>query len=103
MRPTILIYILVMALTTYLVRMIPFTAFRKKITSRFARSFFYYIPYAVLAAMTFPAILYSTGSLFSASVGFAVAMVLAYFGRSLIVVSLAASLAAFLVGFLPFG
>ena len=103
MRPTILIYILVMALTTYLVRMIPFTAFRKKITSRFARSFFYYLPYAVLAAMTFPAILYSTGSLLSAAVGLAVAMVLAYFGRSLIVVSLAASLVAFLVGFLPFG
>ena len=102
MRTTILIYILVMALTTYLVRMIPFTAFRKKITSRFARSFFYYIPYAVLAAMTFPAILYSTGSLLSASIGLAVAMVLAYFGQSLIVVSLAASLAAFLVGFLPF-
>lgn len=102
MRPTILIYILVMALTTYLVRMIPFTAFRKKITSRFARNFFYYIPYAVLAAMTFPAILYSTGSLLSASVGLAVAMVLAYFGRSLIVVSLAASFVAFLVGALPF-
>ena len=103
MRAEVLLYIAVMALTTYLVRMIPFTAFRKKITSRFARSFFHYIPYAVLAAMTFPAILYSTGSLFSASVGLAVAMVLAYFGRSLIVVSLAASLAAFLVGFLPFG
>jgi branched-subunit amino acid transport protein len=102
MRPTILIYILVMALTTYLVRMIPFTAFRKKITSRFARSFFYYIPYAVLAAMTFPAILYSTGSLLSASVGLAVAMVLAYLGQSLIVVSLAASFVAFLVGALPF-
>ncbi len=102
MRPAILVYIAVMALTTYLVRMIPFTAFRKKIKSRFARSFFYYIPYAVLAAMTFPAILYATGSLLSAAVGLAVAMTLAYFGRSLIVVSLAASFAAFLVGFLPF-
>ncbi len=102
MRPTILIYIAVMAITTYLVRMIPFTAFRKKIKSRFMRSFFYYIPYAVLAAMTFPSILYATGSMLSATVGLAVAMTLAYFGRSLIVVSLAASLAAFLVGFLPF-
>ena len=102
MRSTILLYIFVMALTTYLVRMIPFTAFRKKITSRFARSFFYYIPYAVLAAMTFPAILYSTGSLLSAAVGLAVAMTLAFLGRSLIIVSLAATLSAFLVGFLPF-
>ena len=57
MRAEILIYVLVMALTTYLVRMLPMTLFRKRIKSRFARSFFYYIPYAVLAAMTLPAIL----------------------------------------------
>ena len=100
MRGTILIYIAVMALTTYLVRMIPFVAFRRKITSRFAKSFFYYIPYAVLAAMTFPAIFYSTGSVLSSVVGVSVAMLLAFWGRSLIVVSLAASLAAFLVDLL---
>lgn len=97
MRPEILLYIFAMALTTYLVRMIPFTAFRKKIKSRFARSFFYYIPYAVLAAMTFPAIFYSTGSVLSAAVGLAVAMILAFFNQSLIVVSLAACAAAFVV------
>ncbi|MBQ2735483.1 MAG: AzlD domain-containing protein [Clostridia bacterium] len=100
MRPEILLYIAVMALTTYLVRMIPFTLFRKKITSRFAKSFFHYIPYAVLAAMTFPAIFYSTGNLLSAAVGFLTAMVLAFFGQSLIVVSVAASVAALLVSFL---
>ena len=98
MRGTILIYIAVMALTTYLVRMLPLVAFRQRITSRFARSFFYYIPYAVLSAMTFPAIFYSTGSILTASVGVAVAMLLAFCGQSLLVVSLAASLAAFLVG-----
>ena len=97
MRPEILLYIFAMALTTYLVRMIPFTAFRKKIKSRFARSFFYYIPYAVLAAITFPAIFYSTGSVLSAAVGLAVAMILAFFNQSLIVVSLAACAAAFVV------
>ena len=97
MRGTVLLYVAIMALTTYLVRMIPFVAFRKKIASRFARSFFYYIPYAVLAAMTFPAIFYSTGSFLSAAVGVAVAMLLAYFGQSLIVVSLAACFAAFLM------
>ena len=102
MRIEILGYIAVMALTTYLVRMIPFTAFRKKITSRFARSFFYYIPYAVLAAMTFPAIFYSTGSLPSAVVGLAVAMILAFLNQSLIVVSVAACFAAFLVNLIPF-
>ena len=102
MRATILIYIAVMALTTYLIRMIPFTAFRRRITSRFARSFFHYIPYAVLAAMTFPAIFYSTGSLLSATVGLIVAVGLAFGGMSLIVVSLAASAAAFLIGLFPF-
>ena len=60
MRLDYLFYIFVMALTTYLVRMLPFTLFRKKITSKFAKSFFYYIPYAVLAAMTIPSIFYST-------------------------------------------
>ena len=95
-------YMLAMALTTYLIRMLPFTLFRKKLTSRFAKSFFAYIPYAVLAAMTFPAIFYSTGSLLSATVGLIVAVGLAFGGMSLIVVSLAASAAAFLIGLLPF-
>ena len=72
----------------------------EKIKSRFAKSFFYYIPYAVLSAMTFPAIFYSTGSVLSATVGVGVAMLLAFFHQSLIVVSVAASLAALFVSFL---
>ena len=55
--------ILVMAFVTYLIRMLPLVIFRKKITNRRLRSFLYYIPYAVLAAMTFPAIFTSTGRL----------------------------------------
>ena len=98
MRIEVLVYVLVMALTTYLVRMIPMTAFRKRIRSRFARSFFYYIPYAVLAAMTLPAILYSTDEMLPALVGLAVAVGLSLANCSLIVVSLAACVAAFLVG-----
>lgn len=98
MRAEVLIYVLVMALTTYLVRMLPMTLFRKKIKSRFARSFFYYIPYAVLAAMTLPAILYSTDGYLSALAGLAVAVVLSWMNQSLIVVSVAACVAAFLVG-----
>ena len=98
MRAEVLIYVLVMALTTYLVRMLPMTLFRKKIKSRFARSFFYYIPYAVLAAMTLPAILYSTDGYLSALAGLAVAIVLSWMNQSLIVVSVAACVAAFLVG-----
>ena len=95
----IMIYILVMAGVTYLVRMLPFTLFRRKVRSRFFRSFLHYIPYAVLSAMTIPAIFYSTGSVPASAAGTVVAVVLAYLGKPLIVVALAASVAALLVGF----
>lgn len=95
---SIAIYIIVMAGVTYLIRMIPFTLFRKKITSPFFRSFMHYIPYAVLSAMTIPAIFYSTGSMLTSVAGTIVAVVLAYFKLPLIVVALAASAAAFLLG-----
>ncbi len=95
---SIAIYILVMAGVTYLIRMIPFTLFRKKIKSRFFRSFLYYIPYAVLSAMTIPAIFYSTGSFISALIGTVVAVVLAWLRQPLIVVALAAAAAAFMGG-----
>lgn len=95
---SIALYIAVMAGVTYLIRVIPFAFVRKKITSRFLRSFLYYIPYAVLSAMTLPAIFYSTGSIATAAVGTAVALVLAYLDLPLIVVALAASLAAYLSG-----
>lgn len=94
------LYILVMAGVTYLIRMIPFAFFGKKIKNRFFRSFLYYIPYAVLSAMTIPAIFYSTGDMATAVAGTAVAVVLAYFDLPLIVVALAAAAAAFGVGFL---
>lgn len=97
---SIAIYIGVMAGVTYLIRMIPFTVFRKKITSRFFRSFLYYIPYAVLSAMTIPAIFYATGNMTTAAVGAAVAVALAYFNLPLIVVALSASAAALVTGFL---
>ena len=90
----VIIYIAIMAGVTYLIRMIPFTFFTHKIKSRFFKSFLYYIPYAVLSAMTFPAIFYSTGSSITASVGTAAAVVLAYFGLPLIAVAGAASAAA---------
>lgn len=96
---SVLIYIAVMAGVTYLIRMIPFTLFRKKIKSPFFRGFLYYIPYAVLSAMTIPAIFYSTGSIVTSVIGTVVAVSLAYFGLPLIVVALAASGAAFIFGF----
>ena len=93
-------YLAVMAGVTYLIRLLPMLFFRKRISSRFVRSFLYYVPYSVLSVMTVPAIFYSTGSLLSASVGFLTAVVLAFCGQSLIVVSVAASVAVLLVYFL---
>ncbi|MGN1113893.1 MAG: AzlD domain-containing protein [Oscillospiraceae bacterium] len=96
MNHSIVIYVAVMAVVTYLIRAIPLAAFRRKINSRFIRSFLYYVPYAVLGAMTIPAIFYSTGDLISSLVGTITALILAYFNRSLIVVAVSASLAAYL-------
>ena len=87
--------IAVMAGVTYLVRAIPFLVFRKKIQNRFVRSFLYYIPYAVLAAMTIPAVFSSTANLYSALAGLAVALVLAFFEKGLVVVALFACAAVF--------
>lgn len=94
---SIALYIAVMAFVTYLIRVIPFTVFRKKIKSRFLKSFLYYIPYAVLSAMTIPAIFYSTGNIATAAVGTVIAAVLAYFDLPLIVVALAASAGALIL------
>ena len=87
-----------MALTTYLIRVIPFAAFRKKIRSPFIQSFLHYVPYAVLGAMTLPAILYSTGSLITGAVGFGVALILSYRRTPLLLVAVSACLAAFVTG-----
>ena len=80
----------IMALVTYLIRMLPLAAFRKKIKSKFVMNFLYYVPYAVLSAMTIPAVFYSSGWIVSAVAGFAVAMVLAFFERGLLTVAVCA-------------
>lgn len=90
-------YIAAMALTTYLIRVLPLTVFRKPIKSRFVRSFLHYVPYACLTAMTFPAILYSTESIISGAAALTVAVVLAFRGKSLLTVSLASCGAVFVV------
>lgn len=98
----IYVYILVMAVVTYLIRMLPLTVFQKKIKNRYAQSFLYYIPYACLMAMTFPAIFHATNSIWSALAGIVVAVILALRKQSLAVVALFACLAVFLVDMLPF-
>ena len=96
---SIYLYIAAMALTTYLIRVLPLTIFRKPIKSRFLRSFLHYVPYACLTAMTFPSILSSTASLISGAAALIVAVILAYRGKSLIVVALASSAAVLITEF----
>ena len=90
--------VLIMALVTYVVRMLPLAVFRKKITNQFIQSFLAYVPYAVLSAMTFPAILSSTSSGWSAAAGLLVAIVLAYKDKGLLIVALGATAAVFCGG-----
>ena len=91
------IYLLILAGSTYLVRAIPFAAFQKKITNRFIRSFLYYIPYAVLSAMTFPAALYATGHISSATVGLISGGFFALRGKGLTFVALVSCVSALAV------
>lgn len=96
MTVELLLYIAAMAIVTYLIRMIPFTAFRKKLKNRFLLSFFHYVPYTVLAAMTIPWIFYSTDSFITAAAGCAVALILSFFERSLTLVALCSCAAAYI-------
>ena len=99
---SIILGIAVMALVTYLIRMLPMVIFRKKITNVRIQSFLYYVPYVVLAAMTFPAVFSSTGTTASSVAGCAVGLILAYFRRGLLTVAVGASAAAYIVLLLGF-
>ena len=88
--PTYFIYLAVMAGVTYLIRMLPLTVFRREIRSVFIKSFLHYVPYAVLAAMTIPAVLESTGDIRTAAAGTLVAVVMAWRGHGLLTVAIAA-------------
>lgn len=88
------VYLAVMALVTYLIRMLPLVLVKKKITNKYVLSFLHYIPYAVLSVMTVPAIFYST-SLIPAIAGFAVAVAFALAEKSLVVVAALSCVAVF--------
>ena len=92
---SIYIYILVMALTTYLIRALPLILMKKPVKNRFIRSFLHYVPTACLTAMTFPAILYATENRISGIVGLAVAVALALWKKSLVIVAVAGCAAVF--------
>ena len=89
--------IAVMALITYLIRVLPMVIFRKKITNVWVQSFLHYVPYVVLSAMTFPAVFSSTGSVAGSVAGCIVAVILAYFEKGLLTVAVGAAAVAFLI------
>ena len=93
-----LISVIVMAVVTYIPRVFRLVVFRGPINNIYIRSFLYYVPYAVLAALTFPSIFWSTGSVVTAVAGTLTAIMLAYFEQSLVVVAVAAILVVYAVG-----
>ncbi|MCI8326315.1 MAG: AzlD domain-containing protein [Lachnospiraceae bacterium] len=97
MQHNVYLYILVMAVVTYLIRVLPLTLIRKEIKSRFIRSFLYYVPYVTLAVMTFPAILEATGNTLSALAAFLIAILIAWFGGSLFQVAVIACAVVFVL------
>ena len=86
----LIIAMAIMAVVTYLPRVLPLTLFNQKIRSPYIRSFLYYVPYAVLGAMTFPSVFYAAHNTWSAAAGTLAAILLGYFERSLLTVALAA-------------
>ena len=90
-------YVLVMAAVTWLIRVIPLVLIRKEINNKFIKSFLYYVPYAALASMTFPAILFSTTEVIAAAAGLLVAFIMAFKEKSLLFVAAVACLTVFIV------
>lgn len=101
MKNNIYIYILVMAVVTYLIRVLPLTLIRKEIKNTYIRSFLYYVPYVTLAVMTVPAIFHATGNPVTGVAGFITAVVLAYRGAGLFKVSVGACVVVLLLELLP--
>ena len=97
MNAKIYLYIGIMALVTYLIRVRPLTLIRKEIKNRTIRSFLYYVPYVTLAVMTFPAILSATGSIYSAWAALIVGVLLAFKGRSLFQVAVFSCIVVFVL------
>lgn len=92
MKYNFFVYLSLMAAITYLIRMLPLVLIKKKIKNVFVLSFLHYMPYAVLCAMTVPAVFFATGNIYTAICGFAVALTLAFFKKGLTTVAIGAVL-----------
>lgn len=97
MSGNIYIYVLVMAVVTYLIRVLPLTLIRSEIKNKYIKAFLYYVPYVTLSVMTVPAIFYATDSRIAAAAGFAVALFLAIKGFKLMTVALGACSVVFIL------
>ena len=86
-----------MTAVTFLIRVLPLTLIRKKITNTTLRSFLYYVPYVTLAVMTFPAIIEATNSVWSGLAALIVGVLLAYFGVSLFGVAVCSCVVVFII------
>lgn len=91
------IYIAIMALVSYAIRVLPLTLIRKPIKNQFIQSFLYYVPYVTLAVMTFPAITEATQSPISGATALAVGIVAAWMGASLFQVSVSCCVIVFII------
>ena len=92
-----LIAVLLMALVTYIPRVLPVSIVRRQIKSKYIKSFLHYVPFAVLGASTFPEVFYSTGNIITAVAGVVVALILAGREKSLAVVATASILTVFIL------
>lgn len=97
MKHNIYIYIFVIALVTYFIRVIPLTLINKPIKNRFIRSFLFYVPYVTLAVMTFPAIINATKSIYSGIAAFAVGVITAWFSKNLFLVAISSCIVVYLL------
>ena len=97
MEHNVYLYIAVVALVTYLIRVLPLTLIRREIKNPFLRSFLYYVPYVTLAAMTFPAILHATDSLWSGLAALVAGVLVAWFSGNLFLVAASGCVVVFLV------
>lgn len=91
--------VFLIALVTYLLRVLPLTLIRKPIRSRFVRSFLYYVPYVTLSVMTFPAIVQATNAPLAGAAAMLAAVMLAMLKQKLLTVSVAACAVVFALEF----
>ena len=97
MNRNIYLYIIVMTLTVYLIRVLPLTIIRKPIKNRFIRDFLYYVPYVTLSIMSFPAIIYATNNIISGIIGLLVGIISSYFNQGLFKVTLFTCISVFII------